>query len=229
MKKSKRPLELRLTPSRIRLQARLAFDAECQTLLEGRPIREIILRELSRQFSSENPFFAPFVANEWDFPERSGQIIKLSARFECGKGPCIHFHYIDAKGICCLPLFPFWRPWGTKHILLFQGDIRTGALYTAHQLGKIACHEFGHAMGLGDLYGGFAPYGLCRRKPAAITAEMPANDLMRTHFRNDWFTPNDLEMALLAQQEQAPQSHYPTGWWWKGLNHVSRAIRGSAY
>lgn len=80
-------------------------------------------------------------------------------------------------------------------------------------------------MGIGDLYGGFAPYGPCYRPAAAVTAEMPACDIMRTHFREDWFTPNDLEMACLAFAQNAPQSHVRTGLW-KGLRRPSAAVRG---
>ncbi len=212
----------------------------------GRTIKSWVMEELERQFSSENPYFREMIGNAYDFPAQMGQPIKVSSTWvETNTPPYVCFHVFDALGICAVPMFPLWRKTGNKHILLFTGDIRTlkrkeffrylisdGAIlptrgpYSPQVVAKVGCHEFGHAIGLGDLYGGWAPYGLCYRHAASITPEMPLHDIMRTHFCDaDFFSPNDLEMALLAQEENAPQTHLITGPWFRGLGHVSKGVR----
>lgn len=213
--------------SRIRLTARLSFDGECRQTIEGKTVEDIVLGELKRQFSHDNPNFRELVGNEYDFPDRFGQRIKIASKFEVvARPPYVRFHFLPARGICAVPFFPLWRRRGSKHIFLFLGDVRVKEPYSALGLAKVAAHEFGHVLGIGDLYGGMAPYGLCYRQSAAVTAEMPLHDIMRRHFdERDFFTANDLEMALSAQEENAPQTHVPTGFWWKGLGKVSRAVR----
>ena len=223
----KRPILIEWKEGRICVTARVRFSGWKKAAVRNVPMRESVLSELRRQFSAENPYFASLVGNALDFPEWEGRPIEVSFTLtEADRRPWVNFFLVPRLGVSCAAFFPLWRPWGSKKIFLFAGDIRTRYHYTPRQVGLVACHEFGHAMGLGDLYGGLAPYGLCYRPPAALTAEMPFNDLMRTSFRQEWFTPNDLEMALFAQRECAPQTHVPTGWWWKGLRKVSGAVRG---
>lgn len=227
--KKLRPLWIEEDARGFHLCARVHFSGWKKAKVQGVLMKDCVLSELQRQFSSENPYFAAMTGNALDFPERMGQPIEVRLTLlEEKSRPYIRFVLLPFRGVSCAAFFPLWRPWGSKTVLLFSGDVRTRHQYTPKQVGLVACHEFGHAMGIGDLYGGAAPYGLCWRAPAAFTAEFPPNDLMRTSFRNDWFTPNDLEMALFAQKECAPQTHVPTGRWWKGLGHVSCAVRGKA-
>lgn len=213
---------------RIRIRARLRFTGDDGAEIESIPIRDLVLNELNRQFSHQNPFLMNMTANTYDFPHKKGRRIKVACKLELvTHPPYVHYHVFSMRGISCYLQFPLWRRQFTKRrILLFTGDIRTKKDYSALQLSKVASHEFGHALGIGDLYPGLAPYGLCYRPAAAITKEMPANDIMRTHFKeHDFFTPNDLEMAWIAHRDNAPQTHTPTGFWYRGLNKVSEAVR----
>lgn len=239
-------IDLKFNGRRVRLAARLRFTGDWAVEVGGHTIKSLVMDELARQFSNQNPYFAEMIGNAFDFPEQMGQQIKVSSTWvETDTPPYVRFHVIDALGICAAPMFPVWRRTGNKYILLFTGDIRLAkrkefrqylfssgtqmperGIYRPEVVAKIGCHEFGHALGLGDLYGGWAPYGLCYRHAAAITPEMPRHDIMRTHFCDeDFFTPNDLEMALLAQQQNAPQTHFVTGPWFKGLGRISAAVR----
>ena len=111
---------------------------------------------------------------------------------------------------------------GTKEGALYDRGYTNGTIvmysglrshYTKDQYVKVAAHEFGHVLGLGDLYG----QGL---KP---TAEIPegafyvAGDMMGTHGK---VTPNNIEMLLEA---------YTTGWYQafvtKGYEKKSAVIR----
>ncbi len=220
------PVEISQSPEGIHIRARIRFCGFRRASIQGEPWAALVERELRRQFSGENPFLSSFAGTPLDFPERLGQPVAFSLELSVERrGPAVRFFLLPVRGISCSYGFPFWRRWGSKNILLFSGDIRTRLRYSPSQAAKVACHEFGHAMGIGDLYGGFAPYGPCYRPAAAVTAEMPACDIMRTHFREDWFTPNDLEMACLAFAQNAPQSHVRTGLW-KGLRRPSAAVRG---
>jgi len=73
-------------------------------------------------------------------------------------------------------------------IVIYNGN---GGRYTAGQYVKIAAHEFGHVLGLGDLY----------KKGVASTPECPQGerfaegDIMGTHGA---VTPNNIEMMLEA-------------------------------
>lgn len=223
------PISISLTEKRYRLRARLRFSADCQECFEGQTLESIILDELALQFSHQNPYLTNMIGNDYDFPEFKDKRIKVASHFSVvTTPPYIHFHFMDVPGICSVPLFIFWRHQRNKHIFLFRSDIRTKKEFSALNIGKIAAHEFGHALGINDLYAGWAPYALKYRPAAAITVEMPAHDIMRTHFIDkDFFTPNDLEMAWLAQNENAPQTHVPIGFY-KGLRHQSRAIRLNA-
>lgn len=220
------PILISLTEKRYRLRARLRFSGDCQECFEGETLQSIILNELALQFSHQNPYLANMVGNDYDFPDFKDKRIKIAANFSVAETPpYVYFHFMDVPGICSVPLFIFWRHHKNKHIFLFRSDIRTKKEFSALSIGKIAAHEFGHALGINDFYAGWAPYALTYRQAAAITPEMPANDIMRTHFTNkDFFTPNDLEMAWLAQNENAPQTHVPIGFY-KGLRKKSKAIR----
>jgi len=74
--------------------------------------------------------------------------------------------------------------------------------YTANQYAKVSAHEFGHVLGLGDLY----------KRGIASTPECPQGkfyaegDIMATQGR---VTPNNIEMFLEA---------YRTGWYQAYLN-----------
>ena len=231
MKKNRRnrPVTMAFAGNTLRIRARVHFSGCKDAKVRGALLRQCILDELRRQFSADNPYFARMKGNALDFPEKEGEPISVEVSLlETNRRPYVRFVLLPVLGVSCAAFFPLWRPWGSKTLVVFAGDVRTRYRYSPHQAALVACHEFGHALGIGDLYGGAAPYGLCYRQPAAITAELPADDLMRSSFRNEWFTPNDLEMALLAQRECAPQTHVPTGWWWKGLNRVSSAVRGES-
>jgi hypothetical protein len=72
--------------------------------------------------------------------------------------------------------------------------------YTASQYTKVSAHEFGHVLGLGDLY----------KKGVASTAECPTGkkyvdgDIMGSHGR---VTPNDIEMFLEAYRTNKYQAY----------------------
>ena len=111
---------------------------------------------------------------------------------------------------------------GTKDGAICEKSYTNGAIimysglrsrYTKSQFVKVAAHEFGHVLGLGDQYGN----GL------KSTAEVPegtfyvSGDMMGTHGK---VTPNDIEMMLEA---------YTTGWYQafvtKGYEKKSPVIR----
>ncbi len=220
------PILISLNEKRYRLNARLRFSNDCQTLFEGQTLQSIILNELALQFSHQNPFLENMTGNAYDFPDFLGKRIKIAAKFSVvDSPPYVFFHFMEMPGVCSVPLFVFWRRRQNKHIFLFRSDIRTKKEFSSLVIGKIAAHEFGHTLGINDLYGGMAPYAFTYRTAAPITSEMPRHDIMRTHFSTqDFFTPNDLEMAWLAQEENAPQTHVPLGFY-KGLRRKSAAIR----
>lgn len=220
------PTHIHLKEGRFRLHARLRFSKDFDELLDGLSLKEHVLQELALQFSHQNPRLTNMVGNDYDFPQYKDKRIKIASKFQVvQKPPYVSFHYLDALGVCAVPMFVLWRWKQNKHIFMFRGDIRTKRIFTPLIFRKIAAHEFGHALGINDLYGGWAPYALAYRREAAVTAEMPLHDIMRTHFiEQDFFTPNDLEMAWMAQTQNAPQSHVRLGWY-RGFRRISQAIR----
>lgn len=243
------PTSIRLSEERFRIYGRLRFSDDCEELIDGIPLKQRILDELHRQFSHENPFLQNMIGNDYDFPQYKGKRIKIAAKFEeVSEPPYVHFHYFDTPGICMVPMFVFWRLNQNKHVFLFSSDIRSvikrGGVkailsstddkgkekapyrYSATTLAKLAAHEFGHTLGINDLYGGSAPYAFRYRPEAAVSSEMPQHDIMRTHFiEGDWYSPNDLEMAWMAQEKNAPQSHVALGCFYPGLKEKSEAVR----
>jgi len=102
------------------------------------------------------------------------------------------------------------RSYANGAIVMYAGLSKR---YTAGQYTKVAAHEFGHVLGLGDQYG----------KGAPITAECPGGtkyvngDIMGAHGQ---VTANNIEMFLEA---------YRTGWYQAYVNSrpevKSKAIR----
>jgi len=82
--------------------------------------------------------------------------------------------------------------------------IGLGGRYTANQYVKVSAHEFGHVLGLGDLYG----------KGVASTQECPhgkqyvSGDIMGTHGA---VTPNNIEMMLEAYTANTYQAYVNSG------------------
>ena len=218
-------ITIKQTQTRIRIKARICFRGDTALKIDGEDAKTLIKDELTRQFSYENPYFRDWQGSDFDFPERKGQRIKLTFEIEeTKKKPCVSFHLFDFSAVSCMLFFPQWRPEKNKHILMFTRDRRAKRALTSREFGMVACHEFGHAMGVNDLYRAFIKYALKTQQAAPVNPETPANDIMRTCYRSDWFTPNDIEMAVYAAAERCPQTHEALRLY-RGLNRVSKAVR----
>jgi len=80
---------------------------------------------------------------------------------------------------------------------------------TETEFSNTVAHEFGHMLGLDDAYGEGS------RPEADITAEIPSNDIMRSHWGTPVITDNDIEMLVLAWSNNEMQHYrnYSEGFW----------------
>ncbi len=196
----------------ITITAHVYFDAYYDLLFPGTKItyKDLIVKGIEENWSGM------YIGTEYDFIDGMPinvvtNVISYDRDHRCDMNQLCLYYMVYVKDIGCyykpsaeniLPSEELWRvtnPMGNIHISPSKGD-------TQNDYECVAAHEFGHALGLNDLYpkaNGFDAHKddeiLCK------SGELSKNQIMWT---NHNVSLNDIEMVIQAFSENKWQQYY---------------------